>query len=366
MKSERTDQDQRRIDGEQESHMHARRIASNRAVRHTAWVMTCVMLGTGCSMTSAGKTAQQPGWTKEMLAGNSAGKLPISQSVTVPGGADVAPGQELQNPSKVHVAYGRWQEQQKQLPQARESYQLALKEDPKSLEALIGLARLEQLGERFSEAEAYLSRAERIRPKDGLVQAAWGEYHTGRKQFEPAIARYRKAIELSPEVGIYHHQLAVLLTKSGDVDGAVAAFSQQIGRGAAYYNVAFLLAQSGDTQRAESFARQALQLEPDLGEAASLLTQLKSSSPSGVIVASAATAALPTATAAARRSTLPPQRMAPHGIVGPAASLPAAASFSQPAAAVQNSGGYSAPASADDGVQTAIHETPHRGSEGLR
>ena len=52
---------------------------------------------------------------------------------------------KLKQPSKTHVAYAQLQEQMGKLGDARHSYEAALESDPKSVEATLGIARLDRL-----------------------------------------------------------------------------------------------------------------------------------------------------------------------------------------------------------------------------
>ncbi len=200
---------------------------------------------------------------------------PDQRSVMVPGGDMGDEEREPKHPERVHVAYGRWQEQQKQLPQARESYQKALDLDPRSIDALLGLSRLEQLAGRSVDAEKNLQKAQKLRPKDPLVHAAWGEYYASQKQWAPAVKKYRDAIELAPDEPLYKHQLAVILSKSGDWEGAFSAFSTIVSTGEAHYNVGYLQHQQGLLVEAERHLRLAVEAKPDLALAAALLAKVQ-------------------------------------------------------------------------------------------
>lgn len=217
------------------------------------------------------------GCSSNRLALDTRPKLPDFQSVSVPGTADVAKGDTLRHPANVHVAYGRWKEQQQQLPQARESYQLALNHNPRSTEALLGLSRLDRLAGRNQEAERHLQRAEELNPGSPLVSAAWGEHLAATGRWSEAIDRYRFAIQQAPGESIYKHQLAVALTRSGAVQEGLLAFSEIVEPAEAHYNVGYLLQQQGKLLEAEAQYQRALALKPDLNQAQSMLAQVRQS-----------------------------------------------------------------------------------------
>lgn len=202
-------------------------------------------------------------------------KFPARETVSVPGTSDVSSGNELRHPETLHLAYGRWQEQQKQLPQARESYTLALRHDPKSVEALLGLSRLDRLAGRNAEAEQHLKKAEHLRPSDPLVAAGWAEYYSAQGRWPEAVAKYRQAIAGAPTETLYRHQLAVTLAKSGDLPQSLAEFTAIVGEAEAHYNVGFLLQQQGKLVEAEEQFQRALALKPDLIPAATMLAKAR-------------------------------------------------------------------------------------------
>ncbi|MDX1970403.1 MAG: tetratricopeptide repeat protein [Planctomycetaceae bacterium] len=225
-------------------------------------------IGLACAVAALGCSSNR-------LGVQSMSQHPDHQSVSVPGSADVSHGNELKHPATVHVAYARWQEQQRQLPQARESYQQALKHDPKSVDALLGLSRIDRHAGRMADAERLLTQAEKLRPNDPLIAAAWGEHYSATGRWTEAIARYRSAAEKAPDEALYRHQLAVALTRSGAVQEGLAAFSRIVAPAEAHYNVGYLLQQQGKLMEAEEQYQRALALKPDLAPAANMLAQVR-------------------------------------------------------------------------------------------
>lgn len=205
----------------------------------------------------------------------STGPMPNRTSVSVPGTADGPQGGDVRHPETVHLAYGRWQEQQKQFPQARESYQRALQYEPRSAEALLGLSRMDRLAGRTSQAEEHLKRADKLRPNDPLVAAGWGEHYAAMGNMSQAVAKYREAISLAPQEAVYKHQLAIALTNAGDLDGGYDVFASIVSPAEAHYNIGYLLQQQGKTSEAEQEFQQALALNPNLTPATTMLTKLQ-------------------------------------------------------------------------------------------
>jgi Tfp pilus assembly protein PilF len=268
-------------------------------------------IGLACAAALAGCSS-----TKPMLSQKTpASSMPDRQTTMTPGTADGGEPTALRNPAKIHVAYARWQEQQKQMPQARESYQKALTHDPKSVDALLGLSRLDQLAGRTAEAEQRLTRAEELQPSSGLVSAAWAEHYAAHGRWPEAVTRYREAVERDPNDALYKHQLAVMLTKVGRVNDAVAVFTPLVGAAEAHYNVGYLLHQQGQPMAAEEQFQRALALKPDFPTASKMLARARRDrgvpDTSATVMTAAASVAPPSAAATPSAAAPQPEPVQP-------------------------------------------------------
>jgi tetratricopeptide (TPR) repeat protein len=181
----------------------------------------------------------------------------------------------LKDPASLHLAYGRFEEQVGQSGEARKSYEKALNENPQSIEAVLGLARLDQLADKPKEAEAGFQRALRMKPRDPVVQAACGQFYASQKRWPDAFQHLNLAIAAAPNVPIYKHQLGVAETRSGDINAGLAAFGQLVGPEKAHYNVAYLLEQDGKAESAAQQCRAALAINPKFEPARVMLDQLQ-------------------------------------------------------------------------------------------
>lgn len=235
--------------------------------RSAGWAgaVLCAATLTGCSI------------NKLALKDETAPKLgkPPEVALSVPGSPEFGTPRELKRPERVHVAYGRWQEQQRQPALAREAYQKALEHDPKSVEALLGLARLDQLAGRPEEAERHLQRAQQLHPQEPLVFAGWGEFYAAQEKWPQAIERYQQAIRLAPDEPLFKHQLGVAQVKSGAISQGLASFTAAVGEAEAHYNVGVLLYQQGRVVEAEQHLQRALALKPELAPASKMLAKIQ-------------------------------------------------------------------------------------------
>ena len=248
--------------------------------RTRAWMLAAVCLTTlaaGCS------TAQKVGG----LAGIPAqAKAPTGGSTT-PGSADFSSSDKLNNPIKMHLAYALWNEQDHNLLEARGAYDKVLEKNPKNIDAMLGLARLDMQINRTADAEARLLKAQKLAPKNPQVAAALGEYHALRQDWPRAVEQMQAARTLSPYDPTFPFQLGIVQAKSGDVTAALGSFTEAVGPAEAHFNLGVILNEQGKASDAEYHLQQALAKKPDLPQAQKLLASLKQTR-SGLAAASAA------------------------------------------------------------------------------
>ena len=180
----------------------------------------------------------------------------------------------LKDPAALHLAYGKFQEQVGQTAEARKSYECALRDDPQSVDAILGLARLDQLADNPKDAEAGFRKALRLKPGDAKVLAAIGQFYASQKRWPEAFESLNAAIAAAPKEIFYKHELAVVKTASGDVNAGLALFTQLVGPEKAHYNVAYLLKQQGKTEAAVQQCRVALKINPNFEPAKVMLAQI--------------------------------------------------------------------------------------------
>jgi Tfp pilus assembly protein PilF len=174
---------------------------------------------------------------------------------------------KLKNPGKLHLAYARWQEQLGNIVEARESYELALGDDPKSIDAVLGLARLDQLNGRTAEAEQRYLKVLKLKPNDPNVLDAVGQFYASQERWNEAIGMLKQAMLIAPQATTYRYDLAVVLARSGRITESLPHFSRTVGDAEAHYNIGYILYEQGDLGSAERQFQQALLARPNLAEA---------------------------------------------------------------------------------------------------
>lgn len=169
--------------------------------------------------------------------------------------------------SRLHLAYAKLKESEGDAAEARKSYQQVLAENPKSTDAILGIARLDQLAGRNEAAEKGLKRALTIEPKSALVLDSLGQFYSGLGRWDEATRSLSEAVRNAPGEKTYQHHLAVTLAKSGRIEESLPYFAQAVGPAAAHYNVGLILHEKGEIKASEAQFVQAIMKDPKLEQA---------------------------------------------------------------------------------------------------
>jgi len=181
-----------------------------------------------------------------------------------------------ENPERLPLAYAKWQEQLGNLTEARSSYERVLDASPKSVDAIVGLARVDQLAGRTYEAEQGFSNAIRMRPNDPLVMDAMGQFYSSQERWAEAISVLQKASQQAPTEPDYRYHLAVALARSGDIDGSRPHFAKTVGDAESHYNIGYILYERGQLAEAEQEFLQAILKKPQLEQAQTMYDDVRS------------------------------------------------------------------------------------------
>ena len=216
--------------------------------------------------------------------------------------ADEAPPSrrtDLKNPHTLDLHYGRLQTEKGRFAEARTAFDRVLADDARSVEALIGLARLEEVSAGDSEAglavaEAAFRRAVDAAPDDARGHAALGRFFADRGRWPEAEAAYAAAVRLAPDDRGHRFALAVAVARGGDLDGAREHFVAAVGEAEAHYNLGSLRLAAGQREAAEAEFRAAVLKKPDLAPARLALAAVRPRTPAGTPGATAADSRLAT------------------------------------------------------------------------
>ncbi len=189
--------------------------------------------------------------------------------------AEIESPASVKDPKKLHLAYGQWEESQQNYIDARKSYQSALQKDPKSVDALLGLARLDELAGRHAEAKATLEKAAKLGPKHPALLVAYANMYAKEERWDLAVDSLRTAVDESPDDLNLRFQYATALARSGNIDDSLVEYTRAVGPANAHYNVAYILAEAGSDRAAMDHAQKALAKSPGHTQARSLQSRLR-------------------------------------------------------------------------------------------
>jgi tetratricopeptide (TPR) repeat protein len=176
---------------------------------------------------------------------------------------------------KLRMAYAQMQEKQGNLPEARSAYTQLLAEDRKSVEALIGMARVDQLAGHTTDAEQGYLKAIKVAPKSPVANCALGQFYSDQKKWDQSVAAFQSAVQSTPNNIECRHQLAVALAKSGKIEQSLPHFAKTVGEAEAHYNVGLLLHDKGDLAAAETHFLAAATQNPQLSQVQYWLDEIR-------------------------------------------------------------------------------------------
>lgn len=182
----------------------------------------------------------------------------------------------LKDPVQTHLAYGRLQEQTGNFDAARESYEIVLDEDGKSIEAVLGLARLDVLGGRAKEAEKRFEQALQMAPQNVHALETIGQFYLAQGRFQDAQKVLQRAVDIDTSNKRLRFRLAVAQARAGDFRSAEQNFVQASGVAEADYNIGVILYENGNLILAEQRLQRALVAKPTLIQAQELLADIQS------------------------------------------------------------------------------------------
>lgn len=188
---------------------------------------------------------------------------------------DNGPRKNLKDPSRLDLAYGKLQEQFGNMTEARERYQRVLHDEPQSVEALLGLARMDQLAGRLTEAEQGFRKALKNSPSDPVVLDALGQFYATQEKWPQAIDVLKQGLQSAPNDQTIRFHLAVATARSGDLATAKPLFINSIGEAEAEYNLGLILHDQGKLELAEQHFIQATVKKPTLEQAQYWLNEIR-------------------------------------------------------------------------------------------
>ncbi|HPF37630.1 MAG TPA: tetratricopeptide repeat protein [Phycisphaerae bacterium] len=227
------------------------------SMRFTTLAFATLLLSAGCSGDMSKKWAE--------LFDRSDRKPDDSQIKDAPD-PEIAP--------ETHYASGLMLERQGNFVGAARQFDLAVKGDPKLVDAhnRLGMAYT-RLGS-FGPAETSFRRAIELEPDAPALHNNLGFCLLTAADFKGAETAFRSALELAPDFERARMNLGISLARQRRLGDAAVEFSRVVPAEAAYYNVGVVCMDMNDPHQAERAFREALAVKPDYEPAIKRLASL--------------------------------------------------------------------------------------------
>ncbi len=214
-------------------------------------------------------------WTESVASPFKQGFDKLGKALTPPKNASttVVPGPEddavsLKGKGKpgpeLYVAIARLYEQSGKLAEAEQQYQLALKQRPNDLPALLGYARLKDYRGQTKEAVQLYQRAVKLHPQQASAHNHLGLCYARQNQLAEAVEALNRAVQLEPGNPLYRNNIATVLVDQGRLREAIGQLQAVHSEAAAHYNVGYLLNKKGQPEAALQHFTLAMRADPSM------------------------------------------------------------------------------------------------------
>lgn len=172
------------------------------------------------------------------------------------------------------LALARLSERRGQTEQAAALYQEAIRRTPQNAEPYHRLAVMQARRGQFAEAERNFTQALSICPDGAQIHGDAGYFRYLNSQLPEAERHLRRAMELDPNNAAYANNLALVLGEQGRYADCFNLFRRTGSETQAHANMAFVLAQHGEYQRALEAYNRVLSADPKNRPAAEAMIEL--------------------------------------------------------------------------------------------
>lgn len=235
--------------------------------RHACLAGTVLaLLTSGCAM---------PGKIGSFFGKNSNQNEPVRTASYQQDPIDEGPPKKIEDPIALKLGYAKWMEEIKNYPEAVNQYKVVLQERPEEMDALLGLARIDQAANRMDAAEAGFKKAVTLSPDLPAAKHALGQFYVAQERWQEALPLLNDAMLGDPANKSYRFNLAVALASAGDVNAAYLHFKQSVGDVVAHYNLGMILKSQGQYRQAEQQFLQALAKNPGFEEAKQAVAEVR-------------------------------------------------------------------------------------------
>jgi Tfp pilus assembly protein PilF len=172
------------------------------------------------------------------------------------------------------LSLARLSERGGQYDQARNLYARYLLQKPNDPLPYHRLAVIAAREEQYDKAEEYFQKARSMAPPSSKLLSDFGYLYYMQDRFAEAEELLRLAVAEAPDDDAANNNLGLLLGEQGRFAESFEAFQRAVSPAEAHANLAFVMAQVGEHQRALEHYSQALTLQEDLRPAAEAMVHL--------------------------------------------------------------------------------------------
>lgn len=165
-------------------------------------------------------------------------------------------------------------ERDRLLSQARQVYQEVLAQDPKNIEALVGLGEMYKVTGETDRLNEVLTRASKLHPGNPKVWSWVAVQYSQAKNWDAACDAYARAVRLDPENRQYRIHMGFTLARAGRYEEGYECLSKSMRESEAHYNLAMMMIHNSDIDRARHELQMSLRVDPNFSAAGEKLTAL--------------------------------------------------------------------------------------------
>jgi tetratricopeptide (TPR) repeat protein len=151
---------------------------------------------------------------------------------------------------RLELALAEFQKRRGYYSEARNSYSRVLAGYPESIEAIIGLAKLDQIAGNVADAERGFLSAVQLEPS-AVSLGALGQFYLDQNRCDEAEPTLRGALSAAPENKTLLFYYGISLARSGQIEQAFPSLIKAVGSAAAQYNIGLILHERGDLAASE-------------------------------------------------------------------------------------------------------------------
>ncbi len=177
----------------------------------------------------------------------------------------------------VHLEAARLASKRGRVDEAKRQYEAVLSLEPKHVESLISLARIADLREGMNAAAKIYVVALNAHPKRAAIHNDFGMCAARHERLDISLSAFKEAVRLAPTKVLYRNNYAKALILANRNQESLEQLVAAHPPASAHYNFAFLLNENAAPAEQVIFhLRQALRLDPSLGNARTLFHQVAS------------------------------------------------------------------------------------------